>query len=354
MAQNGEGGRPDLRIVFAGDIMGHDSQIQAAFVDSTGDYDYGECYRLLEPYLRDADIAVGNLEVTLAGPPYRGYPRFSSPDALADALIEAGFHVIVNANNHVLDRGSDGFTRTQEVVREKGLFMTGSFLSAGHRELSYPLLMEKNGILLGLLNFTYGTNGLKTDSEQVVNYIDTVQIRRDMHKVLQAGPDFVIACVHWGTEYEREENSSQQALAGFLFDIGVDAIIGSHPHVVQPARFDTTDASFHRLVVYSLGNFISNQRDRYRDGGILFGLNLYKSERTRMTGVDYLPFWVHKPLVGGKHVFRLIPAHMEEAAYDSLGLSKDEIASCRQFYEDTRDHLSDIPIMCLDVSNCSR
>ena len=99
---SGEGGESKLRIVFAGDIMGHDSQIQAALVDSSGTYDYRDCFKYLQPYLSGADIALGNLEVTLAGPPYKGYPQFSSPDALADALIDAGFHILVNANNHVL------------------------------------------------------------------------------------------------------------------------------------------------------------------------------------------------------------------------------------------------------------
>ncbi len=228
-----------LRIVFAGDIMGHDSQIEAARIDDTDSYDYTDCFKHLKPYLQDADISVGNLEVTHGGPPHKGYPQFSSPDELTDALLESGFNVMVNANNHALDRGKEGFERTQKVLDEKGMILTGSFLSPGTRELTYPLILEKNGILLALLNYTYGTNGLVVDTPNIVNYLDTLKIRQDIQKAKLVEPDFIIACVHWGKEYEREENSTQQSLAEILFDQGVDAIIGSHPHVVQPISFET-------------------------------------------------------------------------------------------------------------------
>ncbi len=278
--------------------MGHDSQINAAYVDSSDSYDYMDCFSYLKPYLGNADIAVANLEVTLAGPPYKGYPRFSSPDALLDGLKNAGFNVLVNANNHALDRGGEGLERTQEVTGNKGLILTGSFISSGHRKQTYPLILEKNDILLAMLNYTYGTNGLQADTPYIVNYIDTLMIQRDIEKVKLVEPDFVIATVHWGKEYQRQEDPGQRELAEFLFRHGVDVIIGSHPHVVQPVKYTRTDTGFFHLVVYSLGNFISNQRDRYRDGGIIFGLELEKTDRTRISGIDYLPVWVHKPLRG--------------------------------------------------------
>ncbi len=340
---DGIDGKNTLRIVFAGDIMGHDSQINAAFVDSTEGYDYESCFSYLTPYLQDADIAVGNLEVTLAGPPYKGYPRFSSPDALLDGLLNAGFNVMVNANNHVLDRGRDGLERTQEVAGKKGMILTGSFISSGHREQCYPLILEKNDIMLAMLNYTYGTNGLKADTPNVVNYIDTLQIFRDIQKVKLVEPDFVIATIHWGKEYQRQEDQVQRALASFLFRQGVDAIIGSHPHVVQPVDYTQADTGYHQLVVYSLGNFISNQRDRYRDGGIIFGLELEKSDQTRITGFDYLPVWVHKPLHDEKRVFRLIPANLPDEKVERIGFTGTELSGFRQFYQDTRDHLSNVP-----------
>lgn len=332
-----------LRIVFAGDVMGHDSQISAAYSDSSDSYDYMTCFSYLKPYLEQADIAVANLEVTLAGPPYKGYPRFSSPDALLDGLMGAGFNVLVNANNHALDRGSEGFERTQEVTGRKGMILTGSFLSSDHRERSYPLLLEKNDILLAMLNYTYGTNGLQADTPNIVNIIDTFMIRRDIEKVKLVEPDFVIASVHWGKEYQREEDDLQRELAEFLFRQGVDVIIGSHPHVIQPVKYTETDTGSHHLVVYSLGNFISNQRDRYRDGGIIFGLELEKTDRTRISGFDYLPVWVHKPVQEDKRNFQLIPANISEEKIKGMEFAESELSSLRQFYEDTRDHLINVP-----------
>ena len=332
-----------LRIVFAGDVMGHDSQINAAYVDSSETYDYRPCFSLLKSYLQECDVAVANLEVTLAGPPYKGYPRFSSPDALLDGLMNAGFNVLVNANNHALDRGSEGLQRTLEVTERKGMILTGSFLTPGSREQTYPLLLEKNDILLAMLNYTYGTNGIQADTPNIVNYIDTLLIQRDIQKAKLVGPDIVIASIHWGKEYQREEDESQRQLASFLFRKGVDVIIGSHPHVVQPVVYTQTDTGYQQLVVYSLGNFISNQRDRYRDGGIIFGLELEKTDRTRISGFDYLPVWVRKPLDGGKHVFRLIPASLAGEELDEMGFSDTELSSLQQFYQDTRDHLSNVP-----------
>jgi len=336
-------GKNSLRIVFAGDVMGHDSQINAAYVDSSDTYDYKDCFSYLKPFLGDADIAVANLEVTLAGPPYMGYPRFSSPDALLDGLMNAGFNVLVNANNHALDRGSEGLERTQEVTGRKGMILTGSFISSGHREQTYPLILEKNDIMLAILNYTYGTNGLQADTPYIVNYIDTFMIQRDIEKVKLVEPDFVIATVHWGKEYQRQEDTLQRELAGFLFRQGVDVIIGSHPHVVQPIQYSQSDTGFQHLVVYSLGNFVSNQRDRYRDGGIIFGLELEKTDRTRTSGFDYLPVWVHKPVQGDKRKFQLIPASLSEDEIEGIGFTEAELSSFRQFYEDTRVHLKNVP-----------
>lgn len=332
-----------LRIVFAGDIMGHDSQIEAAYVDSSGSYNYRECFRHLKPYLKEADIAVGNLEVTLAGQPYEGYPRFSSPNELPDALLEAGFNVLVNANNHALDRGKDGFQRTQQVLDEKGMILTGSFLSPGHKELNYPLILEKNGILLAMLNYTYGTNGLVVDTPNIVNYLDTLLIRQDILKAKLVEPDFIIACVHWGKEYQREENPTQKALAKLLFSQGVDAIIGSHPHVIQPVEFELKDSLYYQPVVYSLGNFVSNQRNRYRNGGIIVGMELEKTDTTRITKLDYLPVYVHKPKHKEKYSFELVPAGIPDEMIVKIGFTKDEKTTYLRFCEDTQEHLSNIP-----------
>ena len=334
-----------IKLVFAGDIMGHDTQINAAYDKDSNRYDYHECFRLIKPYLEEADIAIGNLEVTLAGEPYKGYPQFSSPDELADAIKEAGFDILVNANNHALDRGKDGLERTLNVLSDKGLITTGSFRSNDNRDLQYPLLIEKNNIMLAILNYTYGTNGLKADTPNVVNYIDTLLVQDDIKKVKTVQPDFIIACIHWGREYERNEHSSQQNLAEFFFRQGVNAIIGSHPHVVQPVKlyYPQYDSSQFKLVVYSLGNLVSNQRDRYRDGGILFELNLEKTDYTYVSDYSYTPVWVNKPEVDGKTIFQLVPGGINRPGIDSLNFSEANLEKFIEFYDDTKEHLKDIP-----------
>ena len=261
-----------LKLVFTGDIMGHDTQIASALATGEEGYDYNPCFQYLKPYFDDADIVIGNLEVTFAGPPYKGYPQFSSPDELADALQEAGFDILITANNHALDRKQDGLERTLEQLDQRGILHTGSFTDPVARSLHYPLVVENNGIRLALLNYTYGTNGLKVPPPSIVNRIDTLQIRQDLLRAATAEPDFILVTMHWGEEYQRTENSTQREVAAFLFRNGADAIIGSHPHVVQPIRGEGKG----NLVAYSVGNFISNQRPRYRDGGIAFELELVK------------------------------------------------------------------------------
>jgi poly-gamma-glutamate synthesis protein (capsule biosynthesis protein) len=331
-----------LRIVFAGDIMGHDSQIAAARIDTSDQYDYTGCFRHIKPFLEDADIAVGNLEVTHAGKPYKGYPQFSSPDELTDALLESGFNVMINANNHALDRGKAGFERTQQVLRQKGMILTGTFTSPDARELSYPLILEKKGIRMALLNYTYGTNGLVADTPNVINYIDTLLIRHDIQKARMVEPDIIIACIHWGKEYEREKNPVQQALGDFLFNQGVDAVIGSHPHVVQPVEYKQRGNYYYQPIVYSLGNFISNQRNRYRNGGIIFGLEIEKTDKTRISGMDYLPVYVHKPKSGDKYSFELIPSGIPDEMMEEYNFTDQDKIQYLEFCEDTRQHLSNI------------
>jgi hypothetical protein len=341
----GPGDTTRLTMVFAGDIMGHDSQIAAAWYEKDSSYNYHPCFRHIKSFLQQADIAIGNLELTFGGPPYKGYPRFSSPDALAGALREAGFDVLLNANNHVLDRGTAGMLRTAGIMESQHFIHTGSFTDPLLRELEYPLLIEKNNILVGLLNYTYGTNGLEADTPLVVNRIDRELILRDLRKVRSVRPDFVIVTIHWGNEYERTQDESQESLAEFMLANGADAVIGGHPHVIQPVEVyrDPSDTADIKLVAYSLGNFISNQRERYRDGGILFGLTLEKTGKTRICGYSYLPVWVYKPWVQGRRRFELVPASINAQEEAVFGFSEDDLARFREFAGDTRSHLDNVP-----------
>ncbi len=332
----------ELSLVFTGDIMGHDSQIKAAWYDSLLAYDYAYCFQYIKPFVEKADIAIGNLEVTLGGPPYKGYPQFSSPDALATALKESGFDILVNANNHALDRGTKGLGRTLHVLDSLQFIQSGVFNDSLQRELYYPLVVEKNGIRLALLNYTYGTNGLRVKPPNMVNYIRKEQIRQDCDQAKQAEPDYIIALMHWGTEYQRIQNSKQEDLTGFLFQNGVDAIVGSHPHVVQPVWIDSLAGSnaLHQPVAYSLGNLISNQRERYRNGGIILRMHLTKTDRTQLTDISYVPVFVHKPKKMGSTRFTLLPANPEFVARTFPKLTEADSLNISEFYKDTRSHLN--------------
>ncbi len=322
-----------LRLVFTGDIMGHDTQIASALATGGPGYDYNPCFQFLTPYLMDADLVIGNLEVTFAGPPYKGYPQFSSPDELADALKEAGFDILVTANNHALDGRQAGLERTLDQLDRRELLHLGTFKDAEERSSYYPLVVEKNGIRIALLNYTYGTNGLKVEPPAIVNRIDTVLMLRDLQKAALAQPDFILVTMHWGNEYALSESTVQQELARFLFRHGTDAIIGSHPHVIQPIRGNQSGD----LVAYSMGNLISNQRNRYRDGGIAFELNLLKGPGgAEIEDHGYLPLWVFKPATSKGTLFTLVPASADPSAFNGFEMTAQDRASMDQFLSDTR------------------
>ena len=321
----------ELKLVFAGDIMGHDTQIASALATGEPGYDYKPCFEYLRPYLQEADLVIGNLEVTFAGEPYKGYPAFSSPDKLAAALKWAGFDILVNANNHALDRGQKGLVRTIEVLGRQELVQTGTFSDPESRASYYPLIVGLKGMRIALLNYTYGTNGIKDRPPAIVNRIDKEQIREDILKAQKAQPDFILVTMHWGNEYQLSESREQEELASYLFKLGADAVIGSHPHVVQPIRGEGSG----ELVVYSMGNLISNQRKRHRDGGILFELVLSK-EKHQISSHAYLPVWVWKPATKKGTRFTLVPANLDPASDLLSSMSPEDRYKMELFLEDTR------------------
>ncbi|HNF82317.1 MAG TPA: CapA family protein, partial [Cyclobacteriaceae bacterium] len=195
-----------ISLLFIGDVMQHDSQIKAAYNISADAYDYSSCFQFVKPYLASADLAIGNLEVTLAGSPYKGYPQFSAPDELALTLKDAGMDILVTANNHCLDRGKKGLERTVMMLDSLGILHTGTFRDTVERMNDYPLIVEKNGFKLALLNYTYGTNGIAVTKPNVVNRIDTTTIRKDMIKAKELMPDAIIVFLHWGQEYQSLPN----------------------------------------------------------------------------------------------------------------------------------------------------
>lgn len=320
-----------ITLLFAGDLMQHQAQINAA--RTSAGYDYSDCFKYVKEEISRSDIAIANLEVTLGGKPYRGYPAFSAPDEYLSAIRDAGFDVLITANNHCLDRGKKGLERTILMLDSLRIPYAGTYTNTEMRNQRYPLLLEKNGFRIALLNYTYGTNGIQVTPPNIVNYIDKEIITRDLEAAKAMTPDAIIACMHWGDEYQSLPNKDQTSLADWLLQQGVTHIIGSHPHVVQPMELRTDSITGKRHVVaYSLGNFISNMSNRRTDGGLLFKLELEKdSTAVRVAKCEYSLVWTSRPVLSQKKNFVLYPV-----SYPADSLSVTERNHLKIFTNDAR------------------
>lgn len=284
-----------ITLLFVGDLMQHQAQIDAART-SDGKYDYSPCFSQVKEQISRADIAIANLEVTLGGKPYHGYPSFSAPNEFLKTAKDAGFDIFLTANNHCLDRGKKGLERTIRMLDSLSVLHVGTYKNLSERKQHYPLFIYKKNFCIALLNYTYGTNGIKVSSPNIVNYIDKEIIQQDISSAKARKPDVIIACMHWGEEYHSLPNKEQRELADWLLQQGVTHIIGSHPHVIQPMELRTNGFQQH-AIVYSLGNFISNMSATNTDGGLIFTLELEKYPLPppvypRFTDKSYSPSFV--------------------------------------------------------------
>lgn len=263
-------------LYFAGDAMQHIAQIESA-LQTDGTYSYKECFTYVKEQVSEVNLAICNLEVTLGGEPYRGYPQFSAPDEFASALKDAGFDILLTANNHCLDRRNKGLIRTLDVLDSLGIAHVGTYRDSAERDSLYPYLTTVNNITFAILNYTYGTNGIPANPPCIVNLIDTAQILIDINKARSKKADVIIACMHWGDEYVLKQNKTQEQLTDWLIANGVDHIIGNHPHVIQPTelRKDKYNSG-HHFIAYSLGNYISNMSARNTDIGLSATLRFSK------------------------------------------------------------------------------
>lgn len=301
-----------LTLLFAGDMMQHDGQIKAA-ATGNGTYDYSECFAYVKDEIEAADVAIANLEVTLGGAPYKGYPMFCAPDEFAAAIKDAGFDVLTTVNNHCCDTGRRGLGRTLNVLDSLGIPSLGTYRDAQDKADRYPLLVEKNGFRIALLAYTYATNGLPVPEPYVVNLIDTVQIKQDIAKAKAMEPDAIIAFMHWGVEYTLRPVASQQWQADWLLRNGVSHVIGGHPHVVEPIEMRTGADGEGHLVVWSLGNYISNMTKDTTFGGLMVRLKLEKDSTTRVSSADYSLVWTSRPQVSGRRPHRVYPVNIADS-----------------------------------------
>lgn len=327
-------------LAVCGDAMSHMPQTRDAYDSQAGAYDYKPMIRFAKPWIEQADYAVVNLETTFAGgPDYSGFPAFNTPDALGDALKDAGFDLVSTANNHCLDRGYDGMVRTLDVLDKLGLAHVGTYRSAEERAAQNGVYVaDMGGIKVAFLSYTYGTNGipvskshpdtvniLHTDYMSDTQVLDTERIADDLAAAEALSPDLIAVIVHWGVEYQTTQNEHQEEIADFLFDHGADVILGSHPHVLQPMETRTLtdrDGTTHTgFVCWSLGNFISSQNDEYTDTTVVLNLELTKNPNTGVTDVTkvgYVPLYMldREQEVGGER-FTLLDAHRSIEEYAS-------------------------------------
>lgn len=303
-----------------GDAMMHLPQYTMAKNEKTGLADFDSCYTHLRSILPTADVRLLNFETTLAGPPYAGYPKFCAPREYADALRKAGFNFFVFANNHSCDRGSEGIEGNIDYADSVGLWHTGIFRDQAERNQRYPFILQVKGFSIAMLNCTYGTNGIATPEPWIVNRIDTLQLADDLAKARALKPDAIIVSIHWGTEYQHAPNHEQKAIADFLWRNGTDVIIGSHPHVVQPMEIVTPIGQRHeKLVMWSMGNFISNQKDPLTDAGLLVGFTIKKTAygEPQISHVKYIPLYRHKT-DSRKPGYFVLPGMITEKQIDRL------------------------------------
>jgi len=335
--QVSETSKNKLSLLFVGDIMGHDEQIWSAENRETHLYNYDDVFQYIKPLLSEADITIANFEVTLAGPPYTGYPTFSSPAALAVSCKTAGIDYFVTANNHAADRGKKGIQGTINRLDSIGIPHTGTFLDKAQRDSLYPLMINKDGLSIALLNYTYATNGITVPDPVIVNMLDKNLITRDIQKAKEKNAGLIILFLHWGTEYDTIPSKSQTDLAAYFFSTGVDLIIGSHPHVLQKMIWSkSTEEGKNGIVAYSLGNFVSNQRKPKTDGGSMIRIELTLNKNSfYISNAGYYLTWVYTPIENFRKKFFILPCSEFENK-PAFFKNPSDYALMKRFISDSR------------------
>lgn len=300
-------------LAFTGDLMVHSYQYQAAYDSATKTYDFSNNFTEVEKYFASADYVVGNLETTLGGDAIgaRDYPRFNTPDSFADAIKAAGFNLVSTANNHCCDQGSDALCRTIDYLDEIGLSHVGTYKSKAASKKIF--VTDINGISVAFLSCTYGINGMSVANEYNVSLLND-SFYKKIRKARKMA-DFVIILPHNGTEYASTPSDTYRQQYYRMLDAGADAIIASHPHVLQETEYRTItekDGSTRTgFIMYSMGNFISSQTTRPRDAGTILKLTITCNgeQRPSIDQVDVIPTWCRFTDASGKRNFTVFSVY---------------------------------------------
>ena len=364
-------------ILSTGDLLMHGQLITDAR-QSDGSYDFSYIFPYVTEYVSAADYAVANLETTLAGTakPYQGNPMFNCPDELVDAAKNAGFDMLLTASNHSYDSQQAGFERTIRTVREKGLQNLGTMLSADEPKYA---VQNINGINIGMICYTYedsqgpgnppalNYNPMQAGGYDIINcfrHSDPSSLYNHLETQMELmradGAEAIVVYLHWGQEYKLEANASQKEIAQKLCDMGVDVIIGGHPHVVEPIELleSTVDPNHRTVCLYSMGNAVSNQRlgkissisTAHTEDGVLFSITFskYSDGTVYLEDVDLIPTWVRAVDANGSTVVRdsatirryeILP--LDDARRDQwaeiFGIDDSTLAQCTDSWQRTMD-----------------
>ncbi len=267
----------NVSLVMVGDNLLHMPLIKNG-ENSDGTYNFDSLYSEMKPYFKDADISVIVQETPLGGAElgFSGYPLFNSPQEVGDAIAYAGFDIVLHATNHALDKGAKGLENTMTYWKNhEDITVLG--INNSQEEQDGIDYYKKNGIKFALLNYTDSTNGIPLPSQKkyIVNTVDEEKIKKDLYEA-EKNADFTIVFMHWGTEYKFTENESQSQLASFMCENGADLIMGSHPHVIEPVKWVEAENGNRALVFYSLGNYVSRQKEVNNLLGIMGCVDIQK------------------------------------------------------------------------------
>lgn len=335
-----------IDIVSLGNLIIHQSQINGA--KNENGYDFSPSFQYIKEMVSEADISLGILEGALAGGEPTGYPIFNSPDEVIDSLRDTGIDVVNYANNHIYDYDDEGLQRTIEITKEKGLDVLG--VKSTEEEKSY-LVKEVDGVKIGFVSYVFETaavNGYKTinsnpvsiNSENLINtfnYNDLEsfynRIASEISAMKAEGVEFIIASMHWGEEYNTYIETTQNEIAKKLNELGVDIILGGHPHVIQPYEIICNESGHSTFVIYSQGNSLSNQSEQEigvaeSEDGIMIKFTLEKKDgNVSLKEYKIIPTWVYKEEKGdGTYYHKIIPVEEALANPEEYGINSDVYA----------------------------
>lgn len=330
-----------ISISVVGDLMCHGPQFEYSRVGKDS-FDFAPVYRNVKKYLESSDFTFGNLETVTAGKEsggYTGYPFFNTPSSYITALKDVGFDLLVTANNHSLDRSEKGISRTINEINSRELKYVGTYKS--QRDRDSIRIFDVKGIKIAVLAYSYGTNGnpIPKGKNYLINLIDYELIGKDIKSAKANGAELVLVHFHFGEEYKREPVQFQKDVVNKTIELGADIIIGGHPHVLQPVNFYKTnnaklDSGF---VAYSMGNFFSNQQDRYKYSGMILTINIKKEfvkNTFDITEINYLPTWVFKGNTSKGKEFAIMPS--TNISDSIISLAESELFKMNQSFNDTR------------------